>query len=332
MMLIKKYKNNLKPKIDIVRKQAKRVWLWLVAQDFLIFLLFVGLVTIFWWGRSMSSPRDLNMEVEVVYSGIDEQVVFAHALPEYLDLTIRDNGKQLRQINKSLTQVECDMQAMLEREEGTVVLSAEQWRQKLQDQLPGSTQIQKIAPEHFASAYYRLAEKKVPVEVVSHITVAAQHQMVDSPSAMPDSVRIFGSRQVIDSISCVKTAPTYIDGLRERVAVTSALELPEGVTAEREAVEIACAAELFTEKSFTLPIKMRGLPEGVSMRLFPQQVTIVVRVGMSHFAQVHAADFKAYCQYPKQASTALEVQIEHRNPYIKAIRISPEKVEYMINQ
>ena len=87
---------NLKP----YKHHASRIWLWLLSKDILIFLLFVGLVFAFWWGRSMTSSRDGNIRVEINYSGVDDRVVFATPLPTQLTVSVRDNGKQLRQLSR----------------------------------------------------------------------------------------------------------------------------------------------------------------------------------------------------------------------------------------
>ena len=74
------------------KHQASRLWLWLLSKDILIFLLFVGLVSAFWWGRSMTSSREGNIRVEINYSGVDDRVVFATPLPTQLTISVRDNG------------------------------------------------------------------------------------------------------------------------------------------------------------------------------------------------------------------------------------------------
>ena len=83
-------------RIDHIGKQVRRLWIWLLRKDVLIFLLFVGLVSIFWWGRTMSSPRDINMHVKLAYAGVAERVVFENELPQSIKDIVRFNGMQLR--------------------------------------------------------------------------------------------------------------------------------------------------------------------------------------------------------------------------------------------
>lgn len=322
----------MKWNFHILSKQAKYLWLWLLRKDILIFLLFVGLVTVFWWGRTLSSPRDLTISIPVTYSGINQQVVFEQTLPQHFHVTIRDNGKQLRQIKKNGNHLDYDLRPLVSENDGQIVLSAENLRQKLQDILPGSTKIQNISPEYFSTNYHKQAQKTVAVRVQENIRVAPQHQLVGTPTAIPDSIQLFGSQEIIDSITYIPTSVITIDQLRDSATVTASLLLPQGIRASHDQVKVHCQAEQFTEKSFTLPISIKDIPDAVSVRLFPQVVEVVARVGVSHFTQVQDSDIQAYCNYPQEATDALNVHIQHTNPYISNIRISPEKVEYMINQ
>lgn len=322
----------MKIDFDIIGKRIRYVWFWLLRKDILIFLLFVGLVTGFWWGRTMSSPRDVTIAIPVTYSGIDQQVVFNQALPQILDVTIRDNGKQLRQIKNNAHVLDYDLRAYVSNKEGQIILTAENMRQKLQDLLPGSTKIQKITPEHFTTTYYRQEQKRVPVVVQSHIDLAPQNQLVCAPVVIPDTLVLFGSKEILDSITYIQTQPLYINQLRDSVTVQVPLQIPRGVRVSHQQVKILYLAEQFTEKSFTLPIQVKNAPADIQVRLFPQTVNVVARVGVSHFSQVQASDIEAYCLFPEAYSEALEVRIHTQNPHITNLRISPEKVEYMINQ
>ena len=313
-----------------IGKQIKRLWLWLLRRDVLIFLLFVGLVSIFWWGRTMSSPRDVDLRVSLAYTGVSDQVVFKSELPQSMKIIVRDNGQQLRKIKHQDLHLNINLSPYLSEENGVLALSADVLRPRLQDILPGSTSIQQINPELIESAYYIQQKKTVPVVVQSLVSVAPQHQLVGEPNVTPSSVQVFGSRESIEQIEYISTDSIRISDLREDVNLDVALQVPADVRVSPRSVQVAWKAETFTEKSFTLPVEVLGVPEGKRMRLFPQAVSITVRVGVSHFAHVQEADLKAVCYYPSKPCHALPIELKTDNPYISNVRISPSSVEYMI--
>ena len=316
---------------DHIRKQAKRLWLWLLRNDIVIFLLFVGLVSIFWWGRTMSSPRDIYLHVTVSYTGISKQIIFAEELPTSITLMVRDNGQELRKITQQDLQVSINLTPYLSEETGVVSLSAEVLRPRLQDILPGSTTIQQITPEAIESAYYVQKMKTVPVHVQSQISAATQYQLVGNEKITPNYVQIFGNQDDIDRIEYILTDSIRIADLRDTISLSAPLLVPAGIRVHPESVQVEWQAEQFTEKSFILPIQSVGMPEGKQMRLFPQQVNVTVRVGISHFTEVQEFDFQAVCYYPTEQCDALPIEVKTTNPHISNIRISPSSVEYLIH-
>lgn len=313
-----------------IRKQAKRVWLWLLRKDILIYGLFVGLAFIFWWGRAMSSPRDVVIQVPLVYQQISDQIVLTQTLPSTINIKIRDNGKQLRQIKKQNIHLHLDIAPYIKAEKGNITISTDILKHKLQDLLPGSTAIQQINPEVIASAYYIQQQKTVPVAVISQLTVAPQHQLIGRPRVTPSHVNIYGVQEQIDTIEQILTDSVRVTDLRDSITMTIPLKTTTNVRVHPSQVCVTWYAEQFTEKTFTLPIKPQGIPVGKRLRTFPTTIDVVVRVGISHFAQVTANDLKAVCYYPTKPYETLPIEIITNNPHISNIRFSPHQVEYIV--
>lgn len=317
---------------QIFRKQAKRLWLWLVRKDIIIFLLFVGLVTLFWWGRVMSSPREIYLHIPITYSDINQQLVLNKELPQTITVAIKDNGKQLRQISKQQLHLDINLSTFITEEDGTLNLTSDFLRSRIQDLLPGSTAIQHITPEFIETTYYLQKQKTVPVHVLAQLTLAPQHQFLGDVIVIPNQVQVLGSQQAIDSIELVYTDSIHLSNIRDSISVIAQLQAPNGVRIHPSSVQVQWKTELFTDKSFTLPIQTIGVPDGEHMRLFPNEAKLTVRVGISQFSQVDQTDIKAICRYPQQSNNTLPIEVITKNPYITNIRISPTEVEYIIER
>lgn len=314
------------------KHQASRLWLWLLSKDILIFLLFVGLVFAFWWGRSMTSSREGNIRVEINYSGVDDRVVFATPLPTQLIISVRDNGKQLRQLSKQTLSINLNLSSVITEREGVLQLTADMLRPRLQDILPGSTIILQITPEQIQTSYHIQSVKIVPISLQAQVKYATQYQAKTLPLLSEDSVRIYGAENVLNDINCLYTDSILINDLRDSITQIVTLQVPASVRCSTTQIQVTFQAEQFTDKSFTLPIHTLQVPEGEHMRLFPQQTTVVVRVGISHYAQVTIEDLTAICYYPSKHCDALPIEIQTNNPYISNIRCYPSAVEYIIER
>lgn len=315
-----------------ITQKTKQLWEWLVRKDALVYLLFVGLATLFWWGRAMSSQREVEVKLPVAYANVPAQVVFNTPLPTQLEVVLRDNGRLLRQVQHTKPTVTISLADKLDQTNGTLRLSTDVLRQKIQDNLPGSTNIQQIRPEEITTTYYVEATKKVPVKLCATWTLEQQYQLSVPPILEPAEVDIYGTQEAIDQVDSVYTDSIMVEKVYDTIRRQVALQLPTGIRTQTNTITVAWIAEAFTDKSFILPIEVNNLPEGEVMHLFPQTTTVIARVGISHFQDISAEDIRVVCEYPQQAQTTLLVNIICNNPYITQIRSSIREVEYIIER
>lgn len=303
-----------------------------MRKDLLIFLLFVGLVSIFWWGRALSSPREVDIHIPVSYKGELEKIVWEQELPSSLRVKIRDTGKQLRNINTQHLSLTIDLSPFLKEEDERLHITSDMLRPRLQDLLPGSTSIQQIAPESIDVDFYISQQKSVPVCVRSQITIAPQYQQVGTTTITPQQVQVFGNQETIDAIDTIWTKNVSLSDLRSNTIVRAELIAPAGTRIHPSSIKVEWQVEQFTDKSFTLPIQVVGLPSDKQIRLFPDEANITVRVGISNFAKIKDSDLNVVCHYPEEVYSALPIEVATSNPHITNIRVSPTEVEYIIEQ
>ena len=316
---------------DILQKKAKIFWLWLWRKDVIIFLLFVGLASIFWWGQAMSSPRDMRMRIPVTYIDIPDCVSLGSALPESIEIIVRDEGKQLLKVRRQDLHLHVNLSGYMQQDCGELALVSEILRPRLLEQLPGSMRLQHISPEEHVVEYTCESSKKVAVRLQASVRMAEQYHLVSAVRLTPDSVEVYG--EGLDSIDYIETDSILVEGLRDTVRKAVSLRVPEGLRLSNHSVEAEWVSEQFTEKGFTLPISVRGVPEGERIRLFPQVADVTVRVSVKHFASVVKEDLELYCDYPAvEEIDCLELQVTSNNPHVRYIRIQPHQVEYIIER
>lgn len=315
-----------------IQLRIKQIWIWMLRKDAFIYLLFVALATLFWWGSAMSSQREMDIKIPITYTDIPAQVVFSEPLPSHLKIKIRDNGRMLRQVQHTKAHLAISLSKMLEKKDGTLHLSTDILRQKTQDLLPGSTDIQQISPEEILIDYQIESVKSVPIKSCVEWTLAEQHLLSTPISLEPSIIEIYGSQQVIDSIDTIYTRNIAVENIQNVVQTEVALEIPTGIRTVFNSTTITWHAEQFTEKSFTIPIEVQGVPQGENIHLFPNTTTIVAQVGLSHFASLVAEDFRAVCHYPTLQAHTLSVTIQCTNPHVAQVRSNIQEVEYIIER
>lgn len=311
-----------------IRRRAKSIWIWLQRKDAFIFLLFVGLTSIFWWGRMMSSPRDIEMTIPVTYSGYSDQVIFDCELPKELTLQIHDIGHQLRSLLQKNLSLNIDLSPYIREKQGNVTLSDKELNSLLKKILPSSTSIKQIKPIEIKFGYIVQQCKTVPIKLQAKITPAYQYQFVGNIEVVPSSVQIFGEQSAIDAISSINTEDYQAKDLRTSLNTTLKLIVPSGIRVQPSVVTLKCAVEQLTEKTFTLPVTIENPPADKEIQIYPEEVKVTVRVGLPHYDEISANDLRAFCHYSENGTDELSVELEEYSPYISDFRVSPSSVKY----
>lgn len=295
------------------------------------FLLFVLLAFVLWYGHAFNSVRERAVSIAVVYTGVPDEVNFDRKLPKTFNIKVRDAGKRLRQYRSSHFQpVEINLHDQLHETEGVVVITSEMVRTKITDQLQGTTKLQRIEPENLQIGYYREKHKTVPLCLKTTLQAEAQHQFIEQPTLTPDSIIVFGKEDLLASIDTVFVEEPKKTIVKDSLAEQVDILLPEGIRGNIEKTRLTAKVELFTEKTFLLPVVIKGVPHGERLRIFPPEVTLKVRVGVSHFADLSEADFLVSGKYPKAGQTAITLEATTRSEYATHLRLSPSTVEFLI--
>lgn len=281
----------------------------------------------------MSSVRSTNLHVRVSYVGVPANVGVADSLPEVLNVHIRDAGSRLAAYRRNPPLLTLDISDQFGHDKGDVRISAEMLRRNLTDLLAGTTRVQDVTPNEIQTTYYRQVEKTVPVIMDARIMPAAEYQMVRDPELEFTRVRIYGSRQALDTISAIRTEATQLTGIKDSTLHRLALVRPGGIRIEHDSVGVIVPVIRFTEKIVPLHIRCLRVPAGEHMRVFPQKVEAVLRVDMQRFNEVSANDVEAVCYYPQHRSEeSLPVTLRYHNNAILSARVTPDVVEYLIEK
>ena len=293
-------------------------------------MLFVVLATLMWYGHAMQSVRNAHVPVLIQYTGKPGSIGLADRLPDTVMIEVRDAGARLNSYYRYPLHLTIDLRTYIHGEKGTIRVPSDALRRSISDILQGTSRLIETTPEQITCGYFTEQEKTVAVAFEGELNTAAEYQPVGSPRLSPRTIKIYGQESTLHSLDTIYTEFLKLNDLNDTVQVRAALALPQGIRAQQDSIDVRIITERFTEKKFTLPIHVSGVPENYAIRLFPQEVEVNVRVGMSHFARVHASDLQAVCTYTPERKDKLDVELYHNNPYITAAWVYPAVVEFIL--
>lgn len=304
-----------------------------MRRDVLTFLLFVVIATIVWYGHAMQSVRNTRVPVRIQYTGKPDAIgLKAPGLPDTVMIEVRDAGARLNTYHRDPLRLTIDLHSYIHGERGRIYIPSDALRRSISDILQGTSRLIETAPEDITCDFFTEQERNVCLVFRGTLKTANEYQLVGQPTLSRKRMKIFGDEQSILAIDTLYTEYQELTEVTDTMNIRCAIDAPEGIRLEDDSVDLRIIAERYTEKKFSVPVHIKGIPEGYRIRLFPKEVEVSVRVGMNHFGQVKAGDIHASCTYSPERTDKLDVDITYTNPYITAAWAYPGVVEFILEQ
>ena len=302
-------------------------------RELLTFACFFVLASIVWYGYSMGAVRSMIVPVSLSYSGISPIIQCEDTLPSTIYVEIRDAGQRLTVYRKRPLQLEIDIQDQVKNEQGTIHIASDVLRNSITNLLQGTTKLQLITPDNISCSYHRQHKKSVPVRLNTTFVPLTQYQLVEKPKLLTSSITVYGDLEAIESIDEIETAPITITDVKDTLIADVPIVVPKGLSVNKNSISVQVISEAFTEKVISVPVQVVDVPKGENIRIFPNEVNVILRIGINHFSHLRDQQVKARCQYPTNHNQSrLPIIIECNNKYVTHKRSTPASVEYIIEK
>jgi len=304
-----------------------------MKRDVWIFLLFLVLATLIWYGHAMQSVRNTRVPVYIQYTGKPGSIGLAgEGLPDHVMIEVRDAGARLNTYHREPLRLTIDLRQYIHGEKGTIHVPSDALRRSISDILQGTSRLIETTPEDITCIYFTEQEKSVPLSFNGQIHLAPEYQLVGEPSLGRSQMMLYGQDRALNGIDTLYTEPLDLQNVSDTLIRRVALAIPKGMRGETDSVDLCIITERFTEKKFMRPIRVHGVPAGYTIHVFPEEVEVSVRVAMSHFAKVQPEDVQVKSIYTADRTETLDVELEYSNPYITTAWTYPGVVEFLLEQ
>ena len=302
-----------------------------MKKDILTFLLFVVLAALIWYGHAMQSVRNTYVPVLIQYTGKPGAIGLREpGLPDTVMIEVRDAGARLNTYHREPLRLTIDLRSYIHGDKGTIHVPSDALRRSISDILQGTSRLIETSPEEIRCGYFTEQEKSVALVFAGEIRPATEYQLVEAPALSRKRIKIYGEDKALNAIDTVFTEAVTLSDISDTTTIRIALAKLPGIRPETDSVDLSIIAERFTEKKFIVPLHVKGLPEGARIRLFPKEVEVSVRIGISHFNELQATDIYASCTYSPERTDKLDVDLRYTNPYITSAWAYPGVVEFIL--
>lgn len=119
--------------------------------------------------------------------------------------------------------------------------------------------------------------RRVPVRAVCLPAFRTQYAQVSPLVLKPDSVTVYGPAEVLDRVEEVYTSTLSLSDLHGNVHGEIRLETPGGTRLSEHKVEYSMEVSRYVEIPYQLPVAVRNVPPGVSLKVYPSTVDATFR-------------------------------------------------------
>lgn len=305
------------------------------CREFLIFSFFVFIAFIFWILQTLNDTYETEFTIPLRLKNVPNDVVITSDLPDNLQVTVKDKGTVLvnYMLGQSFMPINVEFEDYKQKGTHVRILSTELQR-KVLGQLAASTALRSVKPDTLDFIYTQGKAKKVPVRMVGTATAERQYYIAGR-NFVPDSVIVYAPQTILDTIKAAYTEEVHLENIVDTVHLNAKLETIKGAKFVPDYVDLCFYADIFTEKTVEVPVVGVGFPKNKLLKTFPSKVNVTFQVGLSRFKNITADDFSIEVSYEElkyNRSDKCKLRLKTLPVGATHIRISPEKVDYLIEQ
>lgn len=302
------------------------------GRELLLFLFFVLVSCCLWLMLTLNRNYEDDIKFKISVKEVPEDVSFS-SMDEELIVHIRDKGTTLMNYKfEPFLPLSVPYSSFTNRN-GRLTLPSSSIQKLMRNRLASATAILSIQPDTIV-LYTQESAVKMPVTLNMDIAPARQYAVGDAV-VTPDSVWVFASSAVTDTLKRVQTELLALKDVRDTVRVTVPLKPLHNVNCNPSEVEVVIPLYPFTQKVLELPVTGIDFPEMYKLQTIPSKVNVQVNVSLENYESIQPDEFEvgiSYFDVYGAESNEAEVKLLRAPEGVKNVKIVPSFVEYIIEQ
>ena len=226
---------------------------------------------------------------------------------------------------------------------GSGSISAADIQKQIYQQLSKSSKILSIKNDRVRFFYNYGLCKKVPVRLSGTVRPRKNYYLAGT-HFYPDSVTVYASKSLLDSIHAVYTQRIDIENFTDRKVVNIGLRRITGAKSIPDKVRAEFVADVLIEESVLVPIDCINLPDDKVLRTFPGSVEVRFIVGTSILRRMpktsdgkdlSPAGFRLVVDYNevlKRGGDKCHIALHALPAGVRSAKPATEWVDYLVEQ
>lgn len=308
---------------------------WIKRGPLKTFLFFLGFSTVIWIFVQFSKQYTIPIELPISYENVPMDKLLGENNPEAITLRIRDYGFNLARYRLLPPSLVIDLEKAKD-EGGQLVFNLEQEKPEIVNQLNLGFDELAFLQSNLRVNYEQKAVKTVSVVSQIGLNFAVGYSALEEVKLEPDTVRVSGPANIIDTLSEVRTENLRINNINTNLKGTVALDKSglDRVTFFRDEVNYSLRTDKFTEGKIEIPIELQNVPEGNNIAIFPKEVVVFYQVSLNDFDKIKPTAFKVVVDFRNEIPREgfLLAQVVQKPALVNNVRLSENRIQFVVKR
>ncbi len=311
------------------------------SSKVITFLGCILVASFLWLINSLNRMYIRNVTVPVKYINLPKNKMLANDLPTTLNAEIKATGAKLLflWLKKDLNEVEIDFEKIKKGKNADYfAINSSTTIGSFSKVLNTEVELIKLKPDSIYFNFGKSHQKVVTVSPQVNMNFEPLYNLADNIKITPSIITISGDSLSIKKIDTILTEKIVFNNLNQNTSQEARLIIPEElankVVVNPESVTINLTVDKMTEASFEVNVECNDAPNNTLVKTFPNKVSIKYQIPMSLYETTDLSKIKASVSYKdvNDKTSKLKVTLSNVPSYIKLLKTSPEKVEYILKK
>lgn len=302
------------------------------GRNFLTFLVFLAISTIFWFVMALNDEVQKDFKLPLVLEDFPQDMTIVSGQVATVNVTIKEKGSSLAKFSwGSSPQLKVRYGAFTRPSDDNLLLTEAQLNSAVRGIFGSSATVVAIRPDSIHLTYTTNPGVPVRVMVDADISTAAGYETFGAPHLSADTVMLYSNLKKRHHIHRLSTIPISLSELKDTTTVDARLIVPEGMRAIPSSVKVTFPVEALVAKTKEVKIETVNVPAGTRLIPFPAVIDVRYLLPKSLYSS-DAADLRAIVDYKKviPGQNTLPVTLVGVPSFVRNAEPSTSSVEYLI--
>jgi hypothetical protein len=299
-----------------------------------MFLLFLFIATFLWFLSKFSKEFTATVDASLQYVNLPVNVLLSENNQNQISFDLTTTGFDFLFYKIKQPIVSINVQDFYTNEASEIPISKQELLRIINSQLKNNIAIKSVSLEGLTIVLDKLETKKIQVNLKEDITFEKGYKPVSGFNITPDSITITGPSHLIDSFKIISTEVIKLNNVKENRLLDLELIVPENdeIIYSQKQVQLNFTVKEFTQKSLTIPIIIKNLPEDIDIKIIPEIITLTFDVSMEKYNDITENDFSIIFDYNKrnEEENFIVPQLLKIPDSILNLEFSVNKIKYLI--